>query len=195
MAPLCWANTAKSHLGRIHLTRHRHPQQGHWANHRQFLSQPAKRNQHFLSTTSRPILDISLKMRWIMPWTPSAALARSLQTLQEPRVTTAEVSIYAVDASLMRWVPSAPTERLQSFRKADNRMASKKELYLHFWMWNPCSLPRLMTLVALELVCWREEQKGEHVAETCAACTLSKLHFQCESWEMTDHELCLPFKT
>lgn len=37
-----------------------------------------------------------------MPWTPSAALARSLQTLQEPRVTPAEVSIYTVDASLMR---------------------------------------------------------------------------------------------
>lgn len=53
-APLCWAlctNTAKSHLGRIHLTRHRYPQQGCWANHRQLLSQPAERNRHFPSTT------------------------------------------------------------------------------------------------------------------------------------------------
>lgn len=53
-APLCWAlctNTAKSHLGRIHLTRHRYPQQGCWANHRQLLSQPAQGNRHFPSTT------------------------------------------------------------------------------------------------------------------------------------------------
>lgn len=66
-----------------------------------------------------------------MPWTPSTALAQSPQTLREPRVTTAEVSIYIADANLMRRVPSTPTERLEGLGKADNRMASEKELYLN----------------------------------------------------------------
>ena len=66
-----------------------------------------------------------------MAWTPSTALARSPQTLWEPRVTTAEVSIYTADANLMRRVPSALTERLEVLGKADNHMASKRESYLN----------------------------------------------------------------
>lgn len=66
-----------------------------------------------------------------MPWTPLTALARSPQTLQEPRVTTAEVSIYAADANLMVRVPSAPTKRLEGLGKAENRMASERESYLN----------------------------------------------------------------
>lgn len=67
-----------------------------------------------------------------MPWTPSTALAQSLQTLWEPWVTTAEVSIYTADASLMRRVPSALTERHEDLGKAEKHMASKMELYLNY---------------------------------------------------------------
>jgi len=103
-----------------------------------------------------------------MPWTPSTALVPSLQTLQEPRVTTAEVSIYTADVSLMRQVPSAPTARLECLGKADNYMASKRESYLNciFRMCNPCSPPKMMTSLALEL--GRGEHKAECAAENCA---------------------------
>lgn len=62
-----------------------------------------------------------------MPWTPSTALAQSLQTLREPQVTTAEVSISATDANLTRGVPSTLTERLKGLGKADNHVASERE--------------------------------------------------------------------
>lgn len=65
-----------------------------------------------------------------MPWTPSAALAPSLQTLWEPRVTAAEVSTDTADASLMRRVPSAPTERLEASGEADKHTAGETEPHL-----------------------------------------------------------------
>lgn len=67
-----------------------------------------------------------------MPWTPSAALAPSLQTLWEPRVAAAEVSTDTENANLMRWVPSAPTETLEGLGKADKHMAGKMESHLSY---------------------------------------------------------------
>lgn len=65
-----------------------------------------------------------------MRWTPSAALAPSPQTLQEPRVAAAEVSTDTADANLMRQVPSAPTERLEGLGEADKHMAGETESHL-----------------------------------------------------------------
>lgn len=67
-----------------------------------------------------------------MPWTPSAALAPSLQTLWEPRVAAAAVSTDTADANLMRRVPSAPTERLEGLGKADKHMAGETESHLSY---------------------------------------------------------------
>lgn len=78
-----------------------------------------------------------------MPWTPSAALAQSLQSVREPWVTAAAISIYSADANLMRRVTSAPIEK---HRKKRQPHGKQKRIIseLHFSTLNPRSLPGLM---------------------------------------------------
>lgn len=145
--PMCWAlhkNPSRSHLDRIHLMT--------WMSTTAttaelttvsiFHSQQRKIGT-FWAQLSRPILDVEWKQRWIMPWTLSAALAQSMQTVREPWVTAAEISIYTADTNLMRRLTSAPIERLRKRRQLhgkQKRIVSE----LHFLTLNPRSLPGLM---------------------------------------------------
>ena len=74
----------------------------------------------------------------------------------------------------------------RGFRKSRQPHGKQKGIVseLHFWTRNPCSLPGLMTSLALELGCWRGEQKWESVTEICAVRTSPTPSLS--MWELRD---------